>query len=510
MTLDPLSAFDNLKTHGRKLALLGSCSAVLGWDEQTGLPPAAANLRGDQLALLAGLRHEQITQPNYREWLEIALDSPLNRDPESDSAAILRALKRDLDRARKLPQTLVEELARTTSIAQSEWVAARAENHFNRFKPWLEKIFELKRQESACLKEGTDAASPYDPLLDEYEPGLTTQALEPMFSALKAELKPLVDQVAEHCRGKEFERILKRSFPTDRQRVFCEAAAAGVGFDFSAGRLDIAAHPFCSGFGPGDCRITTHYHETSLSDAFYGVLHEVGHGLYEQGLPADAFGTPLGESVSLGVHESQSRLWENLVGRDRGFWTYWLPIARGVFHEAFADVSLDAILSAVNVVEPSLIRIRADESTYNQHIIVRFELERDLIQGDLAVADVPAAWRDKYQALLGVTPSTDAEGCMQDIHWSAGLIGYFPTYTLGNLYAARLFQQAEHDLGDLQTAFSRGDFAGLLGWLRDRIHRHGRRFAPADLIRRAAPSAPTGHKPLIDMLRARYQRIHGI
>ncbi len=257
-----------------------------------------------------------------------------------------------------------------------------------------------------------------------------------------------------------------------------------MGFDFERGRLDVTAHPFCSGIGPGDCRITTRYDEHHFSDAFFGILHEVGHGLYEQGLDGHHYGTPMGEAVSLGVHESQSRLWENAVGRGRPFWTFWFPMAQRIFREALAGVSLDQFHAAVNHVAPSLIRVQADEVTYNLHIIVRFELELALMTGDLTVADLPAAWNEKYQTSLGVTPGNDAEGCLQDIHWMRGLFGYFPTYTLGNLYAAQLYAQAQTDLGGLDEPLARGDYSGLLGWLRLKVHSQGQRFRAADLITR--------------------------
>ncbi len=505
MTMTPQSAHEELLARARKQALLGSCSAVLGWDEQTYMPAGGAALRGDQMALLAGLQHEQATHPRIGELLAITAGSSLAADPQSDAAANLRELARDYKRGLKLPQALVEELARTTSLAQSEWVIARSTNDFVRFKPWLEKIFELKRQESACLRSATEGGSAYDPLLDEYEPGAQASALETLFQTLKAELVPLVQTVVERTRGSAGEAVLKRLFPRDRQRIFAEAVAAGVGFDFTRGRLDETAHPFCSGFGPGDCRITTRFDDRHFNDAFFGVLHEVGHGLYEQGLEQVHFGSPLGEAVSLGVHESQSRLWENAVGRGRPFWRYWHPLARRIFHEALGGVSLDAFLAAVNHVEPSLIRVQADEATYNLHIIIRFELERALLEGDLLVDDLPAAWSERYAALLGVVPKTDAEGCLQDIHWSAGLIGYFPTYTLGNLYAARLFRQAKLDLGDLDSSFAAGDFSPLLAWLRAKIHRHGRRHPPAQLIDQAA-----GPASLVESLRQKYQELFGV
>jgi carboxypeptidase Taq len=273
--------------------------------------------------------------------------------------------------------------------------------------------------------------------------------------------------------------------------------------------LDVTAHPFCSGIGPGDCRITTRYDERNFSDSFFGILHEVGHGLYEQGLDPDHYGAPMGEAVSLGIHESQSRLWENAVARSKPFWKFWFPMAQRIFHEALAGVTLDAFHAAVNHVVPSLVRVQADEVTYNLHIIVRFELEQALLSGDLAVSDLPSAWNQKYEDTLGLKPSNDAEGCLQDIHWSAGLIGYFPTYTLGNLYAAQLFARAQADLGGLDDAFAVGDYSGLLAWLRAKVHREGQRYRPAELIERVTGSKPD-HRPLVATLRQKYSELYGI
>jgi carboxypeptidase Taq len=530
VTIEPRAAYDELIRRSRELATLASCSAVLGWDEQTYMPAGGAVHRGNQMAILAGLQHERATDPRIGELLASVEGSHLVAERDSVEAANVRELRRSYERRVRLPRTLVEELARTTSMAQSEWVAARAASDFARFRPWLEKIVGLKREESACLagRNSADAAtgpagSAYDPLLDEYEPGARSADLAVLFDALRRELTPLVASIAEavarQARPKNGggsdsstasgDAILKRSYPRDRQQVFGEAVAAAVGFDFRRGRLDVTAHPFCTGIGPGDCRITTRFDEHEFSDAFFGILHEVGHGLYEQGLDEAHHGTPMGEAVSLGVHESQSRLWENLVGRGRAFWVYWLPMARRIFHEALADVSLERFHAAVNHVSPSLIRVRADEATYNLHIIVRFELEQDLLAGSLAVGDLPAAWNQKYREYLGVTPSNDAEGCLQDIHWSAGLVGYFPTYTLGNVYAAQLFAAAQADLGGLDEAFARGDFSGLLGWLREKIHRQGQRYRAANLVERVTGSRPD-HRPLINGLRRKYAELYGI
>ena len=549
--MDHQSAYDELIHRARELATLSSCSAILGWDEQTYMPSGAAAHRGSQMALLAGLHHERATDPRIGDLLLAVEGSSLVFDPESVAAVNVRELRRSYDRRIRLPKTLVEELARTTSLAQGEWVAARSANDFGRFRPWLERIFQLKREESACMQgvSGENArggippiapdvstndpagirlqppVSIYDPLLDEYEPGTKSAELAILFQELRRELVPMVGAITEAIARKtaksaagatsaatgspDGEAVLRRSYPLERQKVFGEGVAAAIGFDFSRGRLDVTAHPFCSGIGPGDCRITTRYDGRHFNEAFSGILHEVGHGLYEQGLDQAQYGTPMGEAVSLGVHESQSRLWENAVGRGRAFWEYWFPIARSIFHEALSEVTLDQFHAALNHVAPSLIRVSADEATYNLHIVVRFELEQDLLSGNLSVADLPTAWNQKYAETLGVTPPDDATGCLQDIHWSAGLIGYFPTYTLGNFYAAQLFSQAQTDLGGLDHAFAHGDFRGLLEWLRVKVHSQGQRHRAAALIERVTGRKPD-HRPLIAALRQKYGELYGL
>ena len=296
---------------------------------------------------------------------------------------------------------------------------------------------------------------------------------------------------------------LPGSYPVERQRMLGELVAGSIGFDFDRGRLDVSAHPFCSGIGPGDCRITTRYRPDAFDESFFGILHEVGHGLFEQGLDPDQFGTPMGEAASLGVHESQSRLWENFVGRGAAFWTYWFPITRRIFRDALGSTDLPALLSSINRVEPTLIRTQADEVTYNLHILIRFDLERALLSGDLTAADLPEAWDAAYRRDLGIDAPDVADGCLQDVHWSAGLFGYFPTYTLGNIYAAQLFDRAAVEIGDLDAQLARGETRPLLEWLRDRIHRHGRRHTPERLVSLAA-DAPIDHRPLLRSLRRRY------
>jgi carboxypeptidase Taq len=469
------------------------------------MPRGGAEHRGNQMALLAGLHHEKATDPRIGTLLETIEGSDLVRDPESVSAVNVREIRRSFDRQTKLPRTLVEELARTTTLAQQEWVVARQKSDFPHFRPWLEKIVHLKQREAECLTGGTIT---YDALLDEYEPGARSADVGRLFAVLRRELVPLVEAILSSRVQPDLTLLRSAAgYPIERQQFFCEEVAAALGFDFHRGRLDTTAHPFCTGIGPGDCRITTRYDPDDFSDGLFSVLHETGHGLYDQGLDPIHYGTPMGEAVSLGIHESQSRLWENAVGRSRTFWTHVLPLAQRIFHEALAGVALDDFLFAVNRVEPSLIRVHADEVTYNLHILLRFELEQALLCGDLAVGDVPAAWNESMQRLLGLTPPDDAGGCLQDIHWSCGLFGYFPTYTLGNLYAAQLFARADAELGDLGPSFARGEFEPILEWMRAKIHRQGRRYRAARLIEHAT-GAPPSPEPLVAALRAKYGALY--
>jgi carboxypeptidase Taq len=499
------SAYDELVRRAREDSLLASCTALLGWDELTYMPRGGVEHRGNQMAFLAGLQHDRATDPQIGELLAAVEASPLVNDPLSREAVNLREMRRLYHRLTRLPRRLVEDLARTTSIAQQEWIAAYQDNKFSRFRPWLDKIVKLKRREAEAVGQG---APLYDVLLDEYEPGVKSEELAHLFDALRRDLIPLTAAAADAGR-KPAVAVLHREYPVDRQRVFGESVAAAIGFDFRRGRLDTTPHPFFSPIGPGDCRITARYDVHDFSQGFFGILHEAGHGLYEQGLDPGDYGTPMGEAPSLGMHESQARLWENTIGRSRAFWSHFFPRARQVFHEVLADVTLDDFYQAVNHVEPSSIRVRADEVTYNLHILVRFELEQALIAEDLKVADVPGAWNDAYRHYLNVTPASNVEGCLQDSHWSSGQFGYFPTYTLGNLFAAQLFNRALQDVPSLEEQFSRGEFGGLLGWLRDKVHGQGYRYSAARLIE-VATGAPLSHRPLVAALRQKYAALYGI
>jgi carboxypeptidase Taq len=506
MSKDTARLYSEVCEHARRTAALASINETLGWDERTHLPPAGGDYRAEQSTLLAGLTHQSWIDPKFGQQLdELAAGVKAPSDPENDMAVVVRKLKRQRDKRMKLPQTLVEELARAAILGQQAWQEARQKDDFPAFRPLLGRMIELKRQQAEALGY---PQCPYDALLDDFEPEELTVNVGKVLEGLREALVPLVAKIQASGRRPDT-TMLHREFPADVQDKFGREASAAIGYDFNRGRLDVTAHPFCTTLGPNDVRITTRYDAQFFNSAFFGILHESGHGMYDQGLPTEHFGLPLGESVSLGIHESQSRMWENLVGRSRAFWTYFYPKAQQYFPAALGDVSLNAFHFAVNDVRPSLIRIEADEATYNLHILIRFELERALLDNRLEAADLPEAWNQRYQQYLGVTPPDNRSGVLQDVHWSAGLVGYFPTYSLGNLYAAQFFAKAKADLGDLDHAFARGDFRPLLGWLRENVHRHGQRYSAAQLVQRAT-GRPLSAKPLVDHLTTTLGALYGI
>ena len=495
-----------LRSMLRDNAVFGSIGSTLGWDEQTQLPKAATDLRADQLAMVAKLSHERQTSPALGDAIAAAEEAARGSDPHSDEAVVSREARRDYDRATKLPADLVEQLARAEVVGHHAWIEARKNDDFAAFEPYLTKMLELKRREAECVGyEG----HVYNALLDDYEPNETKAGIEQVFGELKDELVQIVGAIRDSGKLAPSD-ILERHYPVDQQDAFSRRAAAAVGFDFDAGRLDIAVHPFCTGLGPGDTRMTTRFVENDLGNSFFSTLHETGHAMYEQGLPkADHFGNGLGDSVSLGIHESQSRMWENLVGRSDAFWEFFWPVAQETFPVPLEGVRMEDFLFAVNDVRPSFIRTESDEATYNLHILLRFELEQALLTGDLSPKDLPGAWDEKMDRYLGITPPKASLGCLQDVHWSAGLIGYFPTYTLGNLHASQMFEQANADLGDLNAMFARGEFAPLLGWLRDKIHSQGRRYGARELTKNIT-GQDLSAQPLLRHLKAKAQRFYGV
>jgi len=501
---DPRQAFQELCRWSVETARWVSIGDVLGWDERTMMPAADGEHRAEQLTLLSGLIHRRWTDRRLGELLDHLETTALADDPHSDAGTAIRRLRRSRDRAVKKPPELVEELARTSVLGQQVWQQARRDNDFGSFQPLLDKTVRLKREEAEAI--GYDD-QPYDALLDEYEPDARTAEITAVLADLRDRLVPLVSAIAESDRRPASE-ILRRRYPVDAQERFGRMVAAAIGFDFDRGRLDVTAHPFCSGMGPNDCRITTRYNERQPGSALFGIMHESGHGMYDQGLPTEFWGLPTGESISLGIHESQSRLWENAVGRSHAFWRHFFPQAQAAFPEALAGVAIDDFHFAINEVRPSLIRVEADEVTYNLHVMVRFELELALLNGDLPVAELPGAWNAKYREYLGIEPPDDADGVLQDVHWSSGAIGYFPTYSLGNLYAAHWMQAAKTDLGDLDEQFARGEFAPLLSWLRENVHRHGQRYSATELLAKVSGERLSS-EPLITQLRHKFGPLYG-
>ncbi|MFO0935679.1 MAG: carboxypeptidase M32 [Gemmataceae bacterium] len=502
--MTPTHAYADLLARFKDLAILNSCAAVLGWDQQTYMPKGGAALRGEQMAWFAAEGHKRATDPKIAELLSLVEGSEVVANADRAEAANVREWRHGYDRATKLPSRLVEELARVTTAAQQSWDEAKGKSDFSLFRDDLAKVVSLKREETQAVGY---QVHPYDALIDEYEPGTTAAELKTLFSNLSKELVPLIAAIANSGK-KPDPTILDRVYPVERQKLFAESAGAAVGFDFTAGRLDTTSHPFCSGFGPGDCRITTRYNPRSFVDSFFGVLHEAGHGLYEQNLPKERFGEPSGSYCSLGIHESQSRLWENQVGRSPAFWTHFFPRLQQTFPTA-KDIAFDDFLFAINDVKPSFIRVEADEVTYNLHVAIRFELELALLDGQLPVADLPQAWNDAMKAKLGITVPDDRRGCLQDVHWSFGGLGYFPTYTLGNLYAAQLMESARKALPDLDSELSRGDCRSLKLWLGANVHSQGRIHRAGELCRRATGNHLTC-KPFIEYVKRKFGKLYGM
>ena len=497
--------YEKLCDHFRETALLKSTSALLEWDQQTGLPSQADDYRCQQMTFLAGEIHRRNTDPQIGELLDALKDSTLSSDPESDTAAVICNLKREYDRDVRVPAELVKELASATSRGHNVWVKARKENDYATFAPTLARIIELSQQKADAI--GFEDCR-YDALLDEYEPGARTSEVAEVLAGLRDELVPLIEQI-KGSKNQPSNELLHRNYPVETQKAFAKEASAAIGFDYDRGRLDATHHPFCTEIGPDDCRILTRYDESFFSAGFFGTLHEAGHGMYEQGLRGDQYGLPTGRYCSLGIHESQSRLWENLVGRSRAFWQHFFPSAQKYFSQALGDQSVDDFYSAINTVQPSMIRVEADEATYNLHIIIRFELEHDLIDGTLSVDDLPEAWNSKYESLLRIKPQSYAEGVLQDVHWSAGLFGYFPTYSLGNLYASQFFASADAEIGDLAEQFANGQFQPLKSWLNTNVHQHGQKYSSPELGKRIIEQS-LSHDALMADLRSRLFPVYGL
>lgn len=502
-----MQTLEQLKGHLAEIVALSEAAAVLEWDQQTQMPPGGAGARAAQMMALSRVIHQKLTGEETARFLEQSEREADSLDSASDDAAYLRTARRDFDQATKVPTALVAELTRVTTLAHEQWAGARAESDWNKFAPWLSQILDLTRQKADYLGHSGER---YDALLDQYEPGMTTAEVRAMFERIKPDLVALTQAVAAKGPDAVDDSVLKRDFDEDRQKRFGEQVVRALGFDPNRGRQDRAVHPFCTSFGRNDVRITTRFDTNFLPMALFGSIHETGHALYEQGIAERYDGSVLGGGASLGFHESQSRLWENLVGRSRPFWERFYPDLRDLFPESLGNVELNAFYRAINKVEPSLIRVEADEVTYNLHILLRFEMEQDLLSERLSVADAPAAWNAKMQAYFGLTPLDDARGILQDVHWSGGMFGYFPTYSVGNLLSVQLYDKADIDLGgQISGQIAAGDFAPLLGWLRQNVHQWGRKYRPAELVRRVT-GGPLDPAPYLRYLQTKFGEVYGV
>ena len=490
------ASYGKLLKRSREIALFTSAAEMLTWDLETCMPLKALEFRAGQLAHFGGEAHRLFTAKKVGDWISACEQHGFAA--ESDEAANLREWRRSYDRATKLPTRLVEKLQRVCAHAREAWRQARERSEFRTFKPHLQKVLDLNLQMADCWGF---PESPYDALVEGHEPGVRASQLRELFAELRpaivAILGPAVERSAAVPRD-----LLRGNYPVAAQQALNRQVAEAIGFDFQAGRIDTTPHPFCSGLGPGDCRLTTRYNERDFTQSLYGILHEAGHGLYEQGLPEQHHGTPLGMAASLGIHESQSRLWENHVGRGAAFWEHWHPIACQHFPELkkFLPAQISA---AVNRVSPSFIRVEADQVTYDLHIILRFEIEVKLIERQLTVADVPGYWNEGFERMFGLKVPKDADGCLQDIHWSMGSLGYFPTYTLGNLNAAQLMQSARRGNPSLDGDLSAGRYETLLAWLRQQVHREGSCHRPRELMEKVTGER-TGIRAHLDYLREKF------
>ena len=488
-----VAAYQKLLDRTREINLLRSASQVLEWDEQTYLPTKAVGFRAEQLSYLGARAHSLFTDSAVGEWLEACRQ--LGFADESDEAVNIREWSRSYERATKLPVDFVEEFEKTAALSREAWKQARQAGDFSAFQPHLEKIVSMTVEKADRYGYST---SPYDALLEDFEPGATAAYIAPVFAELKPALRELVQQIGDRS---ETESIVG-DYPIAHQRALNRLIAEAVGYDFGAGRIDTTTHPFATSLGPFDHRITTRYDEKMFQVSLYGILHETGHALYEQGLRPEGFGTPIGSAVSLGIHESQSRLWENHVGRSRSFWEKWYPIASEHLPE-LKRFGIDQVVRSVQRVTPSFIRVEADEVTYDLHILLRFEIEVALIEKKITVRDLPEIWNAKFENLFGLKVPNDRMGVLQDIHWSMGALGYFPTYSLGNLNAAQLMKFAEQHVSGLTNSLAKGDYQPLLNWLRTSVHQPGKKFLPNELMARVT-GEPTQARYRIEYLRQKY------
>ncbi|HWF73249.1 MAG TPA: carboxypeptidase M32 [Solirubrobacteraceae bacterium] len=493
---------NELRTHLAELTDLRNTVQLLQWDQQTMMPPRGAELRADELGTVQRILHESFVSARTGRLLDDAEDACGDLPPDSDDARLIAVVKRRWEKARRVPSELAAELARAASVGQEAWVDARARSDFAAFLPHLRHHLELKHRYVECF-EGYD--TPYDVLLDDFEPGMRSAEVTALFAELRDELVPLIAAVAERPDAVD-DACLHGSFPLAGQRRLVADVVARMGYDPSSWRLDDTVHPFATSLGSSDVRITTRWDQSFLPMGLFGAMHECGHGLYEAGIDPSLRRTPLGSGEALGLHESQSRMWENMVGRGRPFADYLAPRVAEIFGGPLAGLEAEGFFRAVNKVHPTFIRVEADEATYGLHIILRFELEQELIAGRIAVEDLPEVWNERFQRYFGLEVPDDAHGVLQDVHWAAGLMGYFPTYAIGNLVAGQLWDRVRTDLPDLDAQTSAGELSELREWLREHVHRHGSKWSAREVLERVT-GAPIAVAPFVTYLR---DKVHGV
>ena len=490
-----------LKTILAEVQDLRLASAVLEWDQQTYMPHGGAEARGNQMGTLGKIAHEKFTDEKVGKLLDELKDA---FPADSDEAALVKVTRRDYDKSTRVPSSFVAEQAQVTSAAHEAWVEARQKSDFSIFESHLAKVLDLTHRYIDFFPK---ADHPYDTLLDDFEPGMKTAEVQSIFAELRQKQVKLLRAIA--AKKQVDDSFLHLKYTEAKQRAFGEKVITTFGVDWNNFRQDKSAHPFCTSFSSKDVRITTRFSPDFLNPALFGTMHETGHAFYDGGINPAYERTPLANGASLGVHESQSRMWENLVGRSLPFWEHFYPLLQKTFPTQLGNVSLRKFYKAINKVAPSLIRVEADEVTYGLHIMLRFEIENALVERRLKVADVPAAWNAKMKEYLGIIPPDDAAGCLQDVHWSYGDLGYFATYSLGSMFAAQLYEKAVRDLPMLPDQIARGEYAGLLGWLRKNVHTHGRKFTLDELARRAT-GEPFQARAYVAYLKNKFGEIYGV
>ncbi len=505
------SKFKQLKTKLAEIHDINKAAGVLGWDQRTMMPSAGAAMRAEQLATLGRIAHEKFTASAMGKLLDSLRPYEESLPHDSDEASLIRVSRRDYEKSVKVPGELRAEMTRVGSMATEAWIEARKKSDFSAFLPHLQKVIDLKYQYVDCFAKDNQGQVDhvYDVLLDDYEPGMKTAEVRAVFENLKKDLVPLIAKIAASPSAVD-DTCLHGKFGLESQKAFSLAVIERFGFNPDSWRLDPTVHPFATNSATTDIRLTTRYYEDFISPALFGSMHECGHGLYENGVSPTLERTPLCRGASLGLHESQSRMWENLVGRSRPFWRFFYPKLQAAFPDAFGSLGEDVFYRAINKVQPSLIRVEADEATYNLHIILRFELEQEIMERRLALKDLPEAWNARMKAYLGIDVPDDTHGVLQDIHWSGGAMGYFSTYSLGNIISCQIWERVLQDIPDLYAQFERGEFMALREWLREKLHKYGRKFMPAETLNRVvgAPKIEVG--PYVRYLQGKFGEIYDL